>query len=201
MRCICRRLDSGRLCGSITIYAISNIQHAHQPHSGVDRMSEAATSELARMSVSLPTRLLVRLDAMVGERGLHNRSQMIAELIRHAIAEHSEARTDSVLAGTVTLIYRAENGRVRQALARTQSQYIKEVISSQHVLLEDDQSLEVLLVQGPARRLQALCDDLRRVRGVQQIKLVTTTALLPPLHSHGAVDAASVSARAKRSKP
>jgi len=82
------------------------------------------------MSVSLPNRLLVRLDAMVGERGLHNRSQMISELIRHAIAEHSEARTNSVLAGTVTLIYRAENGRVRQALAQTQSQYIKEVISS-----------------------------------------------------------------------
>jgi hypothetical protein len=28
------------------------------------------------------------------------------------------------------------------------------------------------------------------VRGVQQIKLVTTTALLPPLHSHGALEPA-----------
>jgi CopG family nickel-responsive transcriptional regulator len=153
------------------------------------------------MSVSLPNRLLVRLDAMVGERGLHNRSQMISELIRHAIAEHTEARTNSVLAGTVTLIYRAENGRVRQALAQAQSQYIKEVISSQHVILEEDQSLEVLLVQGPARRLQALCDDLRRVRGIQQIKLVTTTALLPPLHSHGAIDATSRGSAPKASKP
>jgi len=59
------------------------------------------------------------------------------------------------------------------------------VISSQHVFLEDDQSLEVLLVQGPADRLQALCDELRKIRGVQQIKLVATTALLPPLHAHG----------------
>ena len=37
--------------------------------------------------------------------------------------------------------------------------------------------MEVLLVQGPAERLQQLCDELRKVRGVQQIKLVTTTAL------------------------
>jgi len=109
---------------------------------------------------------------------------MIAELIRHALAEHGEARGDVVLAGTVTLIYRAESGRVRHALAHIESTYVKEVISSQHVLLEDDQSLEVLLVQGPAWRLRALCDDLRKVRGVQQIELVTTTALLPPLHSH-----------------
>ena len=85
-----------------------------------------------------------------------------------------------MLAGTITLIYRADRGRVRQALAQTQAAYLKEVISSQHVFLEDDQSLEVLLVQGPAERLQQLCDALRKVRGVQQIKLVTTTALLPP---------------------
>jgi CopG family nickel-responsive transcriptional regulator len=147
-----------------------------------------ATAQLARLSVSLPEELLIRLDTMVQERGLPSRSQMIAELIRHALAEHGEQRTNSVLAGTVTLIYRADNGRVRQALAQTQSTYIEEIISSQHVVLEEDQSLEVLLVQGPAWRLKELCDDFRKVRGVQQIKLVTTTALLPPLHSHGATN-------------
>ena len=141
--------------------------------------------QLARLSISLPAELMARLDAMVLERGLPNRSQLIAQLIRHELAEHSEGRAGVTLAGTLTLIYRAESGRVRQALAQVQSSYVKEIISSQHVFLEEDQSLDVLLVQGPTERLQALCDDLRRVRGVQQIKLVTTTALLPPLHSHG----------------
>jgi len=144
------------------------------------------TPYLARLSVSLPTDLLARLDAMIAERGLPNRSQTIAELIRHELAEHSEGQADAVIAGTITLIYRAESGRVRHALAQTQLAYLKEVISSQHVFLEDDQSLEVLLVQGPAERLQRLCDDLRKIRGVQQIRLVTTTALLPPLHAHSA---------------
>ncbi len=145
----------------------------------------APSTALARLSLSLPAELLTRLDEMVAQRGLPSRSQMIAELIRHELAEHSGAVAQATLAGTVTLIYRAESGRVRHALAQAQLAYLKEVISSQHVFLEDDQSLEVLLVQGPAQRLQQLCDDLRRIRGVQQIKLVTTTALLPPLHSHG----------------
>ena len=146
---------------------------------------ESSTYHLARLSVSLPAELLEQLDAMVAERALPSRSQMIAELIRHELAEHSEGRADATLAGTLTLMYRAESGRVRQALALVQSSYVKEVISSQHVFLEDDQSLDVLLVQGPGERLQALCDGLRKVRGVLQIKLVTSTALLPPLHSHG----------------
>ena len=139
-------------------------------------------SQLARLSVSLPAELLAQLYDMVAERGLPSRSQMIAELIRHELAEHSEARGDAVLAGTITLIYRAESGRVRQALAQAQVAFLKEVISSQHVFLEDDQSLEVLLVQGPASLLKELCDALRRVRGVHQLQLVTTTALLPPLY-------------------
>ena len=140
-------------------------------------------ASLARLSMSLPADLFRKLDMMVEERGLPSRSQLIAELIRHALAAHeAQARPDEMLAGTVTIVYRADRGRVRHQLAQTQADYLKEVISSQHVFLEDDQSLEVLLVQGPAVRLKELCDALRRVRGVQQLELVSTTALLPPLH-------------------
>ncbi|MDR3511244.1 MAG: CopG family ribbon-helix-helix protein [Caulobacteraceae bacterium] len=152
-------------------------------------MTVVTISQLARLSVSLPAELLAQLDAMVAARGLASRSQMIAELIRHELAEHGEGMPGTVLSGTITLIYRAESGRVRQALAQAQSDYLKEVISAQHVFLEDDQSLEVLLVQGPSERLLGLCDRLRKIRGVHQIKLVTATALLPPLHAHaGAVE-------------
>lgn len=145
-------------------------------------MATEAQSSLVRLSISIPAELFSELDAMVSERDVANRSQMIAELIRKELAEHSaRERPETLLAGTVTLIYRAESGRVRQALAQVQSDFIPEIISSQHVFLEDDQSLEVLLVQGSALRLHILCDALRQIRGVQQARLVTTTALLPPL--------------------
>ncbi|GGA42986.1 CopG family ribbon-helix-helix protein [Sphingomonas psychrolutea] len=147
-------------------------------------MSEdSALKGLSRLSMSLPTELYRQLDVMVQERGLPSRSQMIAELIRHELADHGEVEhPDALLAGTITLVYRSNMGRVRELLAQTQHEYLKEVISAQHVFLEDEQSLEVLLVQGPAARLRDLCDALRKVRGVQQLRLFTTTALLPPLH-------------------
>lgn len=146
-------------------------------------MKDAHPSALARLSVSLPAELSNQLDAMVEERGLPSRSQLIAELIRDALAEHGAVEhPEDRLAGTITLVYRGDMGRVRHQLAQTQAEYLKEVISSQHVFLEDDQSLEVLLVQGPATRLRELCDAMRKVRGVQQLRLFTTTALLPPLH-------------------
>src|SRR3546814_10416462 len=122
-------------------------------------------ASLARLSMSLPAELVRQLDMMVEERGLPSRSQLIAELIRHALAEHEAlTRPEDMLAGTVTLVYRGR-GRVRQQLSETQTDYLKEVISSQNVFLEADQSLEVLLVQGPALRLKPLCDALRSIRG------------------------------------
>jgi len=157
------------------------------------------TASLARLSMSLPAELFRQLDVMVEERGLPSRSQLIAELIRHALAEHEAlTRPEDMLAGTVTLVYQGNRGRVRQQLAETQSHYLKEVISSQHVFLEDDQSLEVLLVQGPALRLKELCDALRGIRGVHQLQLVTTTALLPPLYEQDGLEAAGAAASPKK---
>jgi CopG family nickel-responsive transcriptional regulator len=162
----------------ITLYAYRNTDKH------VRVMDAPLQPSLVRLSISLPAELFAELDAMVVERGVANRSQMIAELIRNALAEHNaRERPETVLAGTITLIYRAESGRVRQALAQVQAGYIAEIISSQHVFLEDGQSMEVLLVQDSALQLQKICDALRKVRGVQQVRLVTTTALLPPLSS------------------
>jgi CopG family nickel-responsive transcriptional regulator len=147
-------------------------------------MTTETAPSLVRLSISLPAELFSELDTMVSEREVGNRSQMIAELIRKELAEHSaREKPDNVLAGTITLIYRAESGRVRHTLAQVQSGFIPEIISSQHIFLEDDQSLEVLLVQGTALRLHNLCDALRKIRGVHQARLITTTALLPPLSS------------------
>jgi len=146
-------------------------------------MSDDPRPTLARLSMSLPADLFRDLDKMVEERGLPTRSQLIAELIRNELAEHGAiAHPEDLLAGTITLVYRGDKGRVRHQLAETQADYLKEVISSQHIFLEDDQSLEVLLVQGPATQLRSLCDALRQVRGVLQLRMFTTTALLPQLY-------------------
>ena len=62
-------------------------------------MSSPEPSRLARLSMSLPAELFRQLDMMVEERGLPSRSQLIAELIRHALAEHEAlTRPEDMLA-------------------------------------------------------------------------------------------------------
>jgi CopG family nickel-responsive transcriptional regulator len=55
------------------------------------------------------------------------------------------------------------------------------VVTSMHVHLEHHNYMEVLLVQGPADKLQALADELVTVRGVKQGKLTLAATALPPL--------------------
>jgi CopG family nickel-responsive transcriptional regulator len=71
----------------------------------------SSESTLARLSISLPADLFRQLDMMVEERELPSRSQLISELIRHALAEHEALiRPEEMLAGTITLVYRGERG-------------------------------------------------------------------------------------------
>jgi CopG family nickel-responsive transcriptional regulator len=44
-------------------------------------------------------------------------------------------------------------------------------------------TMEVILVQGPARRLQGIADQMAAARGVVSGRLQLTSATLPPLHS------------------
>jgi CopG family nickel-responsive transcriptional regulator len=126
--------------------------------------------------------LLEQLDRMVASRKLPSRSHAIAEMIRQGLLEHDSRFGHGILAGTITLVYSNRRGMLRTQLARIQFSFLKEVISSQHVFLEDEHSLEVLLVQGPAQRLNRLADALRSVKGVKQVKLALTARVLPPLH-------------------
>jgi CopG family nickel-responsive transcriptional regulator len=131
----------------------------------------------------LPGDLLDQLDALVSRRKLPSRSQVLAELIRGALIEGDLADDASkVVAGTITLVYTNRRDTLRHRMAVIQRKYLMETISSQHVFLESDHSLEVLLVQGPGKQLNRLADELRALKGVEQVRMVITQALVPPLH-------------------
>ena len=139
---------------------------------------------VTRFSVSLPAPLLDELDVVVEERGLPSRSHAIAEMIRDYVLEHVEDRGERVMAGVITVVYANDRNHLRGRLQDIEHRYLREVISAQHVFLEADQSLEALLVQGPAKTLHALADELAGCKGVQTVKLAITAALLPPLHGN-----------------
>ena len=143
---------------------------------------EPASDSLRRVTISMPEDTFQALDRIVTERGFDSRSQAIAEMIHQQAAEHLGKIGTQVMAGTLTMIYDESKSTLLKDLSRVCREHITEVISSQHIMLEDDHVLEVLLMQGPANTLRQIANELVTCNGVKSTHLALTPHLLPPLH-------------------
>lgn len=135
-----------------------------------------------RISMSLPEELLGGLDTMVGERGFASRSQAVASVLQRSLVRHRYEVGDSVMVGTITLCYDHSCKGLQADLAALQQANIAEVISSLHVHLEHNRTLEVVLVQGPAPTLEAIADQMITRKGVISGHIELVAALIPQIH-------------------
>lgn len=136
-----------------------------------------------RISISLPPDAYQTLTNLVSARGFESRSQAVSEMINSSQIEHYKHRDAELMAGTITLFYNEGRLGLLQQLAAIEREHIDEVISSQHILLEENHTMEVILVQGPARRLKMISDKLLSCKGVKSGRLVMMSLLMPPIHS------------------
>ena len=140
------------------------------------------TRPVNRISISLPDDLQADVDAMVATRGFGSRSQAINDMLRQHVADHQRQIGDEVMVGTITILYDNTTRGLQKALADLQYRHLDEVISSLHVHLMHHQTMEVILVQGPAQKVQAIADRIVTLRGVVTGKLQMMAAVIPPLH-------------------
>jgi CopG family nickel-responsive transcriptional regulator len=140
------------------------------------------STPVSRISISLPPELLSELDGMVDARGYGSRSQAIGDMVNYQLAEHKRMLGNDVMAGTLTLLYDRSIRGLQKKLADIQYQHIDEVISSLHVHLSENQMLEVVLLQGPAARVQDIANLMITQRGIITGRLHLLAALIPPLH-------------------
>ncbi len=145
---------------------------------------------IRRITISMPEETFQLLDCLVTQRGFDSRSQAISEMIHQRAAEHLSVVGTEVMAGALTLIYDESKASLLRDLARVCREHIAEVISSQHILLEDDNVMEVILMQGPSRTLRDITNQLVTCKGVKHAQLTLTPHLIPQLHAKTA--AASV---------
>ncbi len=143
---------------------------------------KVVSTPVSRVSISLPPPLLTELDRMVESRGYESRSQAIGEMVNYQLIEHKRTLGNEVMVGTITLLYDRLTRDLQKKLADLQYKHIDEVISSLHVHLTEDQMMEVILVQGPAAKLQAVANEMVTLRGIITGRLQLLAAAIPPVH-------------------
>jgi len=145
-------------------------------------MDVQVKQNVSRISISLQENVLQEFDNLVSDCGFESRSQAISEMINRQVAEHKTKFDDSIMVGTINLVYNHSVRGLQKMLADIQHDNINEVISSLNVNLVDTQTLAVILVQGPAKKLKMIADSMTSCRGVHTGQLLMSAAIMPPLH-------------------
>ncbi len=118
-----------------------------------------------RIGVSLEGPLLKELDALVSEKGYASRSEALRELIRKGLVGRRIEAGGKVV-GTITIVYRHDVGMVTHRILHRQHDFLGTIRATAHTHLSEEACLEVLIVEGEAREIADLADQLRTVKGV-----------------------------------
>ena len=133
------------------------------------------SQKVARFSVSLPPNLLRQLDQMVREKGYHNRSLAISDMVRDNLVDHHQKFAGQEIAGTITLVYDHHKQHVQTALTDIQHDHHEVIVSTLHVHLDHHNCLEVLVVRGESSLVKKIAEELIAAKGVKHGKLTVTT--------------------------
>jgi CopG family nickel-responsive transcriptional regulator len=132
-------------------------------------------SQLVRFGVSINEGLLEAFDKLIVQKGYHNRSEAIRDLIRNQLVEMQWEKEDEEVAGTVTLIYDHHVRGLSDLLLELQHDYHDLILSTMHMHLDHHNCLEVLAVKGTSREVHEVAERIISVKGVKHGRLTITS--------------------------
>lgn len=133
-------------------------------------------SGIVRFSVSVEGELLEKFDQFCQEEQFATRSEAVRQLIRDMLTRRAWETDTREVAGTLTLVYDHHRSQLRDRLMELQHDHTDLVVSTLHTHLSHDVCLEVIVLRGPASRLQMLASQLRGMKGVFKGELVMASA-------------------------
>jgi len=132
------------------------------------------SSGLIRFGVSLERELLSQFDSFVREKKFPTRSEAIRVLIKERLVR-KEWVSGKEVAGAIILVYDHGRREILNKITHVQHEFHENVISTQHVHLDHDNCLEVVVVKGRPGDVDAIYKGLQSIKGMKHISLNTGT--------------------------
>ncbi len=131
--------------------------------------------ELARFGVSIPKQLLEAFDKFIERKHYANRSEAIRDLIRQKLVEEEWRESEEDVAGVITYLYDHHKRELAEKLLDLQHDYFDKIITTQHIHVDHERCLEIILVKGKANEIKDLADKIQAQKGVLHVNLALTT--------------------------
>jgi CopG family nickel-responsive transcriptional regulator len=133
-------------------------------------------SDIVRFSVSVENDLLEQFDRFCQDEQFATRSEAVRQLIRETLTRRAWQSESQDAAGTLTLVYDHHRVQLRDRLMELQHDHTDLIVATLHAHLEHDLCLEVIVLRGPAGKLQEIASQLRGIKGIFKGELVMASA-------------------------
>ncbi|HEY4695411.1 MAG TPA: nickel-responsive transcriptional regulator NikR [Candidatus Hydromicrobium sp.] len=130
---------------------------------------------LKRFGVSIEEKLLQKFDYYVRSRGYKNRSEALRDLIRKELVVSQWEESEQEVAGAVIIVYDHHRKELADNLINIQHDYSEIIISSQHIHLDHETCLEIIVVKGKIKKIFELEAKLKSAKGVKHALLAKST--------------------------
>ncbi|KXH87108.1 nickel-responsive transcriptional regulator NikR [Sporosarcina sp. HYO08] len=123
-------------------------------------------STLKRFGVSMEGSLLRKFDHLVQQQGYENRSEAVRDLVREAILHQTWEDGDQEIAGSIILFYDHHQRNLLDEMTVIQHDVHHLILATMHFHVNHDSCLEIIVVRGKAKEVQALSHQLTSLKGV-----------------------------------
>ena len=133
-------------------------------------------NNIVRFGVSIDEKLLKNFDTLIENKGYVNRSEAIRDLIRDMMVSQEISDPDAEAIGTLSMVYSHDTREISDKLNETQHSHFGSIISTTHIHLDQHNCLEVIILKGKAKIIQAIADKLLSIKNVRHGKFTMTAA-------------------------
>lgn len=123
------------------------------------------------VSVSLDDAILRSLDEVAQRRKYRSRSEAVREALREFIDSTEWGREGGQASVILAVIYAKGNPKADLAMLQHRFDEIRTML---HTHLNEVDCLQIFVAEGATARLKELITQIRRVKGVKQIKFIQT---------------------------
>jgi CopG family nickel-responsive transcriptional regulator len=122
------------------------------------------------ISLSIPERLLKKIEMSIREQGFANRSEIIRQALRSFILEsRSLKELEGEIAASITIIYERE--ATKGQISEIQHSFGNIISTFLHAHIDEDHCLEVIVVKGDADTIRKMVEAFRTNEQISQIKV------------------------------
>ena len=142
---------------------------------GIETMRKG--EETVRFTVSLPRKLLTKLDEQLAKGGYSSRSEFVRDLVRDKLVDRAWQNAKADVIGVLTISYDHHQPDLMRKLLEVQHSRYVNVLYSGHVHLDHHNCLETILIRGKPRQIEQIATRIGGLRGVRLARLTHASSV------------------------